>query len=77
MLPWVSSIVAGPAGLRDLEAEEAERARAQVEAERRELAHAERRAARVAQLPALEAEAAAEARLWVGANIMQSERTAP
>jgi hypothetical protein len=69
MLPWASSIVMGPAGLRDLDAEESERVLAHREAERRAVAHTQRLAARAAELPAAEIEAAAEAEHWIGDNL--------
>jgi hypothetical protein len=69
MLPWTSSIVMGPAGLRDLDAEEAERVAGHREAERHAITHTQRAAARAAELPTAEIEAAAEADAWVGANL--------
>jgi hypothetical protein len=69
-------LVPGPTGWVDVGALQEERARAHAEAQRRARELELRRAARAAELPALEAEAAAEARSWRGANLMP-ERTAP
>jgi hypothetical protein len=72
---WTSSIVIGPAGLVDLEAQEAERVLEHLEDERRAAARAQRLAARAAELPAVEAEARAEALAWQSANLLPPERT--
>jgi hypothetical protein len=53
MADWVSSIVMGPAGLIDLEAQEAERVLEQREAERRAVERAQRLAARQLDCPPL------------------------
>jgi hypothetical protein len=60
----------GPTGWVDPDARELERAQAHAEAIRRALELARRREARLAELPALEAEETAEARYWVGANML-------
>jgi hypothetical protein len=74
LLPWTSPVVLGPAGLRDLAAEEAEALAQRWEAERHRLQHEQRRAAAAAALPELEHAAAAEALAWKSANL-HIERT--
>jgi hypothetical protein len=59
----------GPTGWVDLDAQALEAAQARAEAERREVARAQGRAARAAQLPELEEQARAEAAHWRSANV--------
>jgi hypothetical protein len=66
----------GPAGWVDVDALELERAQSLAEDERRCQAHEQRRAARIAEAPEVEREAAAEALAWVGANVMKPEGAA-
>ena len=65
----------GPAGWIDPDPVAVEAAQAHAEQERRALMHAQRRAARTAQLPELEIEEAAEREAWIAANVMRPQET--